>query len=205
MSSKSLVMAQPLEPPQTLPELPLTLLVHILVTHCNGADARALACTCKHLHDALRSADFLWRTLYFQRPWSCPPPSFPLAGSWREVFLRSIHFQTLLYVRTLTQPDLPLRMVVPRNMPLNGLKREIRWRQRELDGVGLEDFELVYDSARLGVAGNDAIPPSDLTSLVLSQRLNFGQPQGHAKDAWCVARSSLSAAAAALTSCARRA
>ena len=154
----------------TLEVLPRHVLVHsILLTHCTGADVRALASASKGWWKGLEYEDDLWRSLYENRGVRFPrcPPRFPTCGTWRDVYLRSIRFQSLVIVRTLTRPKEDLRLVLSRTTPLYGLKREIRERQRVLDGVALEDFELrdYYSKMRLGIAGNDSLPPADLRRL----------------------------------------
>lgn len=159
----------------TLLDLPRHVLVlDVLLSHCSGVDVRALSCTSSWYFEALKGEDVLWKTLFETRGsrYPRPHPRFPTCGTWREVYLRSIHFQTLVVVHTLTRPDKELRLILTKTTPLYGLKREIRESQKMLDGVALEDFELVdvATGQRLQVAGNDSLPPADLRRLFWMDR-----------------------------------
>jgi hypothetical protein len=155
----------------TLLTLPRHLLIYnILLCYLSAKDCRCLLSTCHEYLQVLGMEDDLWHTLLERRrlSWWTSKPIFPGAGTWKDVYMRTLGYQTLILVQTLTKPEGPyLKLVVSRSMPLFALKREIRNLQFNVDGISLEDFDLVdyQTNESLEVAGNDSLPPQDLGRL----------------------------------------
>lgn len=163
-SSLSSLGLGPPRTPRNLLELPIELVIQeILLAHLCGSDVRALCCVNRRFYNVLKKQEELWKKLYEMRQnqgLSRPEPCFPGAGTWRDVYLRAIRFETLVVVKSLTSRQ-EIRLVMSRSAPLYSLKREIRRIQRALDGICIEDFELVdaRTAKELGIAGNDNLPP----------------------------------------------
>mmetsp|Transcript_2646 Transcript_2646/g.3562 ORF Transcript_2646/g.3562 Transcript_2646/m.3562 type:complete len:563 (-) Transcript_2646:1828-3516(-) len=162
-----------------LHKLPLDLAA-LCASYCSGNDLTRLVCTCKDVNKQLtrnmQVDEYLWKPLYLKHKFGTGkrprPPSFPSAGSWREVYIRAVAAKVFLVIRSLSKTHKKdYRIVVSRDMSLFALKKEIRALQLHHDGVALEDFELIdaKSGTALGLQGNDSLPPSDLGFLFVSR------------------------------------
>lgn len=142
-----------------------------------GRDLTCVLCVNRELHEVLTSEEqdySLWRHLYTSY---CSRyirhlknPRFPNAQSWRLSYYRIVASNVLLVIRSFCNKN-EYVLVVPRSMSLFGLKREVRALQLKIDGVEIEDFELVDADTglALGIKGNDSLPPPDLGFLFISR------------------------------------
>eukprot|EP00510_Aplanochytrium_minuta_P001890 CAMPEP_0184014772 /NCGR_PEP_ID=MMETSP0954-20121128/5894_1 /TAXON_ID=627963 /ORGANISM="Aplanochytrium sp, Strain PBS07" /LENGTH=309 /DNA_ID=CAMNT_0026295389 /DNA_START=127 /DNA_END=1053 /DNA_ORIENTATION=- len=151
----------------------------LCASFCSGKDLVRLVCTCRELNNSLIHApnvdEVLWKQLYLKHAFNGKrprAPSFPTAGSWRDVYIRAVSSEVCLVVHSLSADHKRYTITVPRHMSLYALKKEIRSLQLKYDCVALEDFELVSAKSghALGLQGNDSLPPSDLGFLFVTRQ-----------------------------------